>query len=191
MYPFARPPWRRNADGHAMWCVSAVVAAFAIPPSAAFAQQPVQAGIPAPAAVIAAYRPPSIAVVQPLNGGTVPHDRPVVVIRYAQGEPADPLDPRSFRITVDGRDRTAEFQVVAGEAWGPIIDPAVHQSDKGAAARAHQVTARICSSRGACATTESSVITLPLAEQTSSDSATRRQKLLDLLLSATRRLLLQ
>src|SRR3712207_547682 len=52
-----------------------------------------------------AYRTPSLALVQPASGGTVPQDKPVVVFRLMQGDASDPIDARSFVVTVDGQDR--------------------------------------------------------------------------------------
>jgi hypothetical protein len=77
-------------------------------PSQGSAQQPVPA--PAPSSSPApAYRPPALALVQPAAGGSVPQDRPVVVFRFAAGEPNDLIDVRSFAVAVDGHDRTQLF----------------------------------------------------------------------------------
>ena len=139
-----------------------------------------------PPAAIAAYRAPVIALVQPAGGGTVPQDKPVVVFRFAQGEATDPLDARSFAVSVDGEDRTALFQVAAAEAWGPLADGA-----HALAAGAHQVTARICSARGACAAVSATVTIVPPQQAGASTAASgsRRERLIDLVLQAARRLL--
>lgn len=125
------------------------------------------------AARVLPYRAPAIALVQPAAGGSVPLDRPVVLFRFAAGEPSDPLDAASFGVWVDGRDRTAAFQVGAYEAWGPLVgapdgpgassptatssaQPATPPNDA-LAPGVHQVTARICSVRGACASTAAAV----------------------------------
>ena len=153
---------------------------------------------------IAAYRAPVLALVQPpptAVGGvlTVPQDRPVVVFRFAQGEADDPIDAASFRVAVDGRDRTARFQVAAptaavtagaaGEAWGPLGD-----ADTPLAAGAHQVAARVCSSRGACATVDVTLTAVPAASVTAIATTTggkagRRALVIGLVLQAAKRLL--
>lgn len=95
------------------------------------------------------YRVPWVVLAYPTRGSTLPADRPLLVFRFAPGEPTDPIDPSSFRVAVDGVDRTALFRVTATEAWANLAD-----SSAGTVlgAGAHVVTARICSARGACAT---------------------------------------
>lgn len=95
------------------------------------------------------YRVPWLVLAYPASGAVLPADRPLLVFRFAPGEPEDPIDPSSFRAAVDGVDRTALFRVTATEAWAHLAD-----STAGAAlgTGAHVVTARICSARGACAT---------------------------------------
>ena len=140
----------------------------------------------APPIALPQYRPPVLALVQPTQGTAIPVDRPVVVFRYAAGEPADPVDLASFSVTVDDRARTQLFQVGASEAWGPLAPP----GESGAITTgAHTVTARICSTRGAC-TTQSVTVTLS-AGPTASAPATgaRRGRIIDLLLTGARRLL--
>lgn len=95
-------------------------------------------------------RLPSIALVQPQDGGTVPVDRPVLAFRFAAADPADQLDLGSLKIAVDSRDATPNFHVMPNEAWGKLDDAAV--STGSLAAGAHTVTARICSLRGVCGT---------------------------------------
>jgi hypothetical protein len=145
-------------------------------------------------AVLAPYRAPVLALVQPATG-TVTQDKPVVVFRFAQGEPTDPLDLASFAVSVDGEDRTALFQVATGaaggDAWGPLDPP----GDDALTVGAHQVVARICSTRGACASAASAVIVMPplvqpAADATPDEPRSRKRKLLDAVLSAGRKLLL-
>ncbi len=145
---------------------------------------------------IAPYRPPAIALVQPLAGSTIPADKPIVVFRFAPGEPGDPLDVSSFRIAVDGADQTRRFQVAASEAWGPIGDPNVSGSgdkEQGIGVGAHQLNARVCSSRGACAEANAVVTVIAgLASTTTagSDSKQRRkERVVDALLSAIKKVL--
>jgi len=95
------------------------------------------------------YRAPTLALAQPLDGGTVPLDKPVVVFRFVAGEPDDAIDVRSFIVAIDGVDRSTSFQLDpgSGTAWGPLGAPAA------VAAGLHRGTARICSLRGTCTTT--------------------------------------
>ena len=150
------------------------------------AQQPTPPGAPpgsTPVATpaIAAYRAPQIALVQPRPGGTVAQDRPALVFRFAQGEPDDPIDIASFAVSVDGEDRTKGFQVTAAQAWGPLGDtPPVGL---------HEVTARVCSTRGACATAQGSVAVLP-APTSGATPTSKKRKALGALLDFGKRLLL-
>jgi hypothetical protein len=163
-------------------------ATIAIGPLSATAQQP-EPGQPSPPAAmpLATYRPPALALVQPAAGGSVPQDRPAVVFRFAPGEPNDPIDVRSFAVTVDGRDQTRLFQVSAGEAWGPLSPADAAALDAGA----HQLAARICSSRGACAELSATVSVMPSAVEGAEAMPTsaRRRKLLGALLDAVRKIL--
>lgn len=138
-----------------------------------------------PPVAFPSYRAPALALVQPPPGATVPADRPVVVFRFAQGEPADPIDVASFGVTVDGDDRTPLFQVGAGEAWGPLVPPGAGPNDG-----ARRVAARICSQRGACATAQA-VVTLaaPAISRSATGSPSRVRRIGGLLIDATRRLL--
>lgn len=174
-----------------------------VPPVPVPAPAPVSpASAPAPMSL--AYRVPAIALVQPPassgSAGSVPQDRPVVVWRFAAGEPQDPIDLRSLLVTVDGVDRTMLFQVAGTEAWGPLADAA-------SIARgmlpigAHRVAARICSSRGACGQAEQTVTvigsiaqspTVAVARDTTA-AATKQSKArrtLDVLVGVGRKLLL-
>ena len=152
---------------------------------------------PAPHESTHSYRPPTIALVQPASGGGVPLEKPVVVFRLAAGEPGDPLELTSFRVAVDGSDRTALFQVTASEAWGPLAGPSdlSESADPDEPPRLtpgmHQLTARICSVRGACSAVTSVVAVLPAieAEPPARPSSSRRKQLIDLLLEAAKRLL--
>jgi hypothetical protein len=148
-------------------------------PALAAAQQP------APASD--AYRLPSIVMVQPVDGGSVPRDKPIVVFRLASGEPTDPIDTRSFAVTVDGADRTAAFQVTATEAWGLVAEPDVRPADMGSGAT-HTIAARICSQRGACAALTATVATV-MSPAMSEARTTRKARLIDLLLTAMKKLL--
>jgi hypothetical protein len=140
-----------------------------------------------PTIVLPTYQLPVIALAQPLSGGVVQQDKPVVVFRFAAGEQGDPIDARSFAMSVDGQDRTSLFQMTVAEAWGPLI-PAAETINLGR----HEIAARICSARGACNTTTASV-TIAATGPTSGTPASKTQKkktqILDALLGALRTLL--
>jgi hypothetical protein len=172
--------------------LAAALACGAAGPAPLDGQQP-SPQTPPPVAL--PYRAPVIALVQPPEGVSVPHDRPVVVLRFASGEASDPLDLTTFRVVVDGVDRTGLFTVGAVEAWGPLA-PIGPEEDAGAiAAGAHQIDARVCSARGACAAISVPVSVLATPGSTDSTAVSgasrpsRRQRLLDLVLEAARRLL--
>jgi hypothetical protein len=138
------------------------------------------------------YRAPSIALVQPPAGGTVPQDRPVIVLRFARGEAADPVDVRTFAVAVDGVDRTAHFQVTADEAWGPLSK--IESTDSLIALGHHAVVARVCSVRGACGEAATVlVIAAPAAvtgpQASPSQTRSTRTRVIALLLDAVRRLI--
>ncbi len=178
----------RLSRAHAMVPLLAVVLALKAA-ALANAQQPVAQ----PPPQIAAYRPPIIALVQPVSGGTVPQDRPVIVLRFSSGEPGDALDVSSFRVVVDGNDRTGRFQVNATEAWGAISEIEQDQTNESStiALGAHQIAARICSSRGACS--ELSGVVIVTAPVTSAGEparkVSRKERVVDALMTAVRRLL--
>lgn len=119
----------------------------------------------------------------PAPGVSVPADNASVVFQYASTD-ADPLDLRSFTVTVDGVDRTARFRVTADVAWGMIADGDT------AGIRAHDVRARICSVRGVCVSANAivPVVGTPGPRETSLTKA-RRGRIIDVLLEMARRLL--
>jgi hypothetical protein len=136
---------------------------------------------------VPAYRAPLLAMVQPAEGGVVPQDRPVVVFRFTAGEAGDPIDARSFAVTVAGEDRTVLFQLSATEAWGPLVAPGL-TIERGT----HELEARICSARGACSLTRATVTVGPSGPGSTAAGAKqsqRRTQLVDALLSALRTLL--
>ncbi|MFL5616046.1 MAG: hypothetical protein ACJ796_20440 [Gemmatimonadaceae bacterium] len=148
------------------------------------AQQPVSTTPQLPS-----YHPPVLALMQPANGGSVPQDRPVVVFRFAPGDSTDPVDARSFAVSVDANDATPLFQITNELVSGPLSSP--NDSHGPPALGAHQLVARICSMRGACteitagvSVAASAAIAAPMPAKTS-----RKQTLLDLLLAAARKLL--
>jgi hypothetical protein len=150
-----------------------------------------------------AYRLPTIALVQPAGAATLPSDRPVVVFRFAPGEPNDPIDLASFAVTVDGRDRTRSFQVTGAEAWGSLVGDGTGRTDATLALGTHQIGARICSARGACGVLVTSLTIVPsqlesqtsnpaaegAAADSSSSASSRRRRVLDAALAALRKLL--
>jgi hypothetical protein len=143
---------------------------------------------------ISSYRAPVIAMVQPATnaqqGGSIPQDRPVVVFRFAQGEITDPLDVGTFSVCLTGPGvntanavRTSSFQVSAAEAWGSLAD-----SKASLSAGVYEVTARICSTRGTCATTTATV-NITASAMDSAKPQSRKDQLIDLLLNGVKRFL--
>ena len=131
------------------------------------AQQPVSTPPGPPVAstpIVAPYRAPVIALVQPAmppeGSGAVPLDRPAVVFRFAAGEADDPLDVRSLVVAVDGTDRTALFQTTPAQAWGALASD-VQLARGELQAGPHRLVARICSTRGVCASAEAQVLVVP------------------------------
>jgi hypothetical protein len=140
-----------------------------------------------PPTSLSVYRPPALALVQPAAGGSVPEDKPVLVFRFIPGEPNDLIDLRSFVVTVDGTDRSALFHVTSAEAWGPL-SPVGANGRPTASAGPHQVSARICSTHGACSETSAMVMVVP-SPSVAEDSDDRRRSFLDVLLDVARKLL--
>jgi hypothetical protein len=153
-----------------------------IPQQPSVPQQPV---IPQPAQPIVGYRSPSIALVQPAAGEVLARDKAALIFRFAQGEATDPLDASSFAVWVNGSVRTPSFQVGATEAWGALSEA------REVAPGAYQVAARICSTRGSCGTTAATVTVGSSATMPSEgdEGASRRQRVIDLVLAALRRLI--
>lgn len=142
--------------------------------------------IPQPAQPIIGYRSPAIALVQPGAGELLAQDKAVLIFRFSQGEPADPLDASSFAVWVNGSARTALFQVGATEAWGPLSDA------REVVSGAYRVTARICSTRGACGTSSATVTVASsyvMPTEPAAQSTSRKQRLIDLVLAALKRLI--
>lgn len=145
------------------------------------AQQPT-VGSPLPS-----YHPPMLALAQPANGGSIPQDRPVVVFRFAPGDSTDPVDARSFTITVDGKDRSAAFQAARDMVWGALAS-----ADQASELRlgAHTIVARICSIRGTCADVSATVmVTGATLGDPNAPAPNRKRTVLDLVLAALRKLL--
>lgn len=109
----------------------------------------VQASDTTPAS--APYRSPALALAAPARGESLPQDKPAIVLRYARGEPDDPIDRTSLVVLVDGEDRSTQFHADSTEAWGSI-DPLASGAAAGQALAlgVHQLTARICSLRSIC-----------------------------------------
>lgn len=157
----------------------ALSAAISLPlPAQYFGQSP---------GVLPAYQAPLIALSQPLNGGSVPQDKPVVVFRFSAAEQADPIDARSFAVAVDGEDHTSLFKMTATEAWGPLA-PATKLISVGQ----HQLVARICSTRGACNTASALVNVAsgaPASSDADSKSPSKKRQVFDALIGAIRTLI--
>jgi hypothetical protein len=91
---------------------------------------------------------PTITLVQPVAGGAVPRDRPVVGFRYSSSTEADPIDIATFAVSVDGLDQTSAFALSPSEGWGAL---APSEGREAMSLGSHSIEARICSVRGACA----------------------------------------
>jgi hypothetical protein len=141
------------------------------------------ASVLAQQAVSATYTPPRLVLAYPAPGVSIPGDNATVLFEYASID-VDPLDLRSFRVTVDGSDRTSHFRVTASAAWGTVAGA------DATGIRAHDVRARICSIRGVCATADAIVTVagspMPAKPSTSME---RRGKIIDVVLEMMRRLL--
>jgi hypothetical protein len=149
------------------------------------AQQPPPATPP----TLQAYHPPAIALVEPLPDASVPQDRPIVVFRFAAGDSADPIDARSFVVTVDGKDRSALFEVVGDIASGPLAAPS--DTEVAIAIGPHSLAARICSLRGTCGEVVAAV-TIASSPAIAADQQVHTaliQTLVELLLALVKRLL--
>ena len=162
-------------------CVALTLASSSAMAHAAAAQ-----GLPPPQP-IAPYRSPVIALVQPAGGASVPQDRPVIVFRFAAGDTSEPIDARSFAVTVDGKDRSALFQMARETAWGPLASE--RNGGPPIELGVHEVAARICSVRGACSEISATVTVSTSAAATTPVAPDRRRTLIDLLLSAAKKLL--
>lgn len=177
---------RRDRAARRRWLAGAAgLAAIVSIARVGVAQQPVAS----PPASITDYRGPMLSLAQPAPGGTVPIDRPVIVFRLAPGSQADPVDARSFAVTVDGESRSGLFQVTATEAWGPIVSP-VEGGQSGSAVGPRQIAARICSVRGACSEIAATVnVIQSAAAGVEHPTPNRKRSVIDLLLAAARKLL--
>lgn len=151
---------------------------------------PGQPPLPQQPGAMATYRTPVLALAQPAEGVVLPDDKPVVVFRFAQADPRDPIDALSFSVSVGGIDRTPLFALSDGEAWGPLAPVGELLS-----AGQHEVRARICSARGACGVVKGTVTVVaggPLQDLAASvDRATaekkeRRTRIIDAVLQAAR-----
>jgi hypothetical protein len=143
---------------------------------------------PAP---IPEYRAPLIMVAAPIQGATLPDDKPVAVLRFMSNEPTDPIDALTFSVTVDGKDKTGLFQLTQGEAWGRLSE-----ASETLAAGSHDVAARICTSHGECGTTKATVTIVSSSSllQVAAASAAvkakqKKTKILDAVLQAARALI--
>jgi hypothetical protein len=141
------------------------------------AQEQARDTMPASAPASAPYRSPELALAAPARGEGLPQDKPAIVLRYARGEPDDPLDLASLVVLVDGEDRSAQFHADSTEAWGSI-DPLATGAAAGQALALglHQLAARICTSRSICTdlretvTIEPSVLSVAPSPRASSKS---------------------
>jgi hypothetical protein len=128
---------------------------------------------------------PTLVLSYPAPGVSVPGDNATVVFRYAVDDAIDPLDLRSFRITVDGVDRTSHFRVTADAAWGAIAQ------DVEAGVRAYDVRACVCTIRGVCAELSAvvTVLSAPRVAKLEGGRKARWARVVDVTLEMLRRLL--
>jgi hypothetical protein len=143
------------------------------------------ASLVAQQATSAIHGAPIVVLAYPAPGVSVPGDNPTVVFRYVAGDDSDPLDLRTFRVLVDGVDRTSHFRATAEAAWGTIVP------SPEAGIRAHDVRARVCTIRGACAEV-SAVVTVITARGDATDERVgkaRWVKLVDVTMEMLRRLM--
>jgi hypothetical protein len=126
-------------------------------------------------------------VAAPVDGASLPEDKPVVVLRFMSVEPTDPIDALSFAVAVDGKDKTALFQATQGEAWGPLAGPGETLT-----AGQHELAARICTSHGECGTAKATVTVVASASGLSvpaakaAEAKQKKTKILDAVLQAAR-----
>ena len=123
--------------------------------------------------VLAPHRPPVLVLAQPLVGESLPDDRPIILFRFAAGEPADPVDVSTFSVSVDGEDRSALFRVTNGEAWGPLSTSSPDGASRVASGE-HHVGARVCSVRGSCTRVRAVVIVAPFSGEVEDDEGRPR-----------------
>lgn len=133
------------------------------------------------------YHAPAIIVAAPVDGATLPEDKPVAVLRFMSVEPTDPIDALSFSVAVDGKDKTALFQATPGEAWGPLAG-----ADETLAAGQHELTARICTSHGECGTAKATITVaasasgLEVTAAKAAETKKKKTKILDAVVQAVR-----
>lgn len=135
--------WNNHSLRHAVLAVAGIAC------STTFAQQPATAN-----------QAPTIKLIVPAEGAAIPADKPVVLFRCTAGDSSDAIDPSSFRMSVDGLDRTSLLQLGDGEAWGRLV-PDSSASFPPIAPGVHLVHARVCSLRGLCGQLDAPVTVLP------------------------------
>ena len=173
---------------------------------------PVVLGQQPPTPPVPAYHPPILVLAAPMAGGSVPADKPVIVLRFTAGEPTDAIDPSSLRMSVDGEDRSSLLQLGSGEAWGPLAgDSAMGSPPRGGVSQGepaitpgvHLLHVRLCSARGVCSTLDAPVTVAPpeiaptsAHTSTPADSSAQKRihqsalrKALDLVIAGARKLL--
>ena len=124
----------------------------------------------APGGAPAEFAVPVVTLVQPRAGAFVLQERPVVMFRFAVEHRDDPIDAASFRVTLDGDDRTDGFQISIAEAWGSL---AGRNGAGPVAAGSHTIEARICTVRGLCGTATDAIVVRPLRSDSPAPSARR------------------
>ena len=136
-------------------------------------------------------RPPTLVLAYPdARSASARREDDALVFRFGAGDPADPIDFGSFRVLVDGADRTEGFRITASEAWGAID---TNEGPVAANARPLHIEARICSVRGVCTTILGSVAAVQRdasgVDVSRRDGSSRRRRWLATFSEMLRRLL--
>jgi hypothetical protein len=105
----------------------------------------------------AGYPRPAIRMMEPSPGGTVLIDRPFVRFQFQPGAPGDAIDPASFRLEVNGEDRSRGFSVSPAAASGSIAGGAAPGSPP-ITPGVHLIEAMVCTVRRACSSITAAVV---------------------------------
>jgi hypothetical protein len=99
---------------------------------------------------------PVIRLVEPVPGGSIPLERPQIRYQFQPGS-GGAADPSSFRVLVNGEDRSRGFSVSPAGASGSIAGPTAAGSPP-LTPGVHLVTATVCSTSRACSSTTAAVV---------------------------------
>lgn len=103
---------------------------------------------------------PSIVWAEPMLDTPMPAEAALLVVRYAASE-ADPVDPRTIRLLIDGVDATSALRIGAWGAWAfpgrPEVGTGAQRSstsDPDFAPGDHHLAFRVCTRSGVCTDAE-------------------------------------